>query len=126
LAWDVYKLPHHCSYTTLAEEKGKTKTVPVEEVKWLLDQAQQGAIIVSPSDPIPAEDTTQPPHIQAYKCYQDYIGKVSGQLAVTMEHPSKSKPGKLVIKIDGFGASIVKSLLGPTAIITSRPAPRAG
>ncbi len=126
LAWDVYKLPHHCSYTTLAEEKGKTKTTPVEEVKWLLNQAQQSAIIVCSSDSIPSGDTIQPPHIQAYKCYQDYIRKVSGQLVVTMEHPSKSKPGKLVINIDRFGASIVKSLLGPAAIITSRPAPRAG
>jgi hypothetical protein len=63
LAWDVYKLPHHCSYTTLAEDKGKTKTEPVEEVKWLLDQAQQRATIVSTSDPIPNEDTVQPPHI---------------------------------------------------------------
>lgn len=126
LAWDVYKLPHHCSYTSLAEDKGKTKTVPVEEVNWLLTQAQQGAIIVSPSDAIPIKDTKQPPHMQAHNCYLDYTAKANGQFIVTMEHPSKDKPAKLVINIDRFGASIVKTLLGPTAIITSRPAPRAG
>jgi hypothetical protein len=126
LAWDVYKLPHHCSYTTLAEDKGKTKTEPVEEVKWLLDQAQQRATIVSTSDPIPNEDTVQPPHMQAHNCYKDYIAKVNGEFIVTMEHPSKDKPAKLVINIDRFGASAVKSSLGAAAIITSRPAPRAG
>lgn len=126
LAWDVYKLPHHCSYTSLAEDKGKTKTEPVEEVKWLLNQAQQRAVIVCPSDPIPTRDTTQPPHVQAFNCYKDYIAKVNGEFIVTMEHPFKDKPAKLVIKIDRLGASPVKSLLGPTAIITSRPAPRAG
>lgn len=126
LAWDVYKLPHHCSYTTLAEDKGKTTTEPVEEVKWLLSQAQRGAVLVCPSDPIPATTTTQPPHVQAYNCYKDHISRVNGQFIVTMEHPSKDKPAKLVVNIDRFGASVVKSLLGPAAIITSRPAPRAG
>ncbi len=126
LAWDVYKLPHHCSYTTLAEDKGSTKTEPVEEAKWLLDQAQQSAILVSPSDPIPTQSTQQPPHVQAYNCYRDYIAKANGQIFVTMEHPSKGKPEKLIIEIDRFGARPLKRISGAAAIITSRPAPRAG
>ncbi len=126
LVWDVYKLPHHCSYTSLAEEKGKTKTEPVEDVKWLLNQSQQSAIIVSPSDPITNEDTVQPPHMQAHNCYKDYVAKISGEIKVTMEHPSKDKPEKLVIEIDRFGARPLKRISGAAAIITSRPAPRAG
>jgi len=126
LAWDVYKLPHHCSYTSLAEEKGENKTEPVEDVKWLLNQGQQRAIIVSTSDPIPNEDTVQPPHMQAHNCYEDYTAKISGQIMVTMEHPSKDKPQKLVIEIDQFGARPVKRIWGAAAVITSRPAPRAG
>jgi len=126
LAWDVYKLPHHCSYKSLAADKGKEKTVPVDDVQWLLNQAQKGAIIVCPSDPIPGEDTVQPPHMQAYNCYKDYVAKVSGQIIVTMEHPSKSKPDKLVIEIDVLGARLVKRWSAPAAIVTSKPAPRAG
>ena len=126
LEWDVYKLPHHCSYLSLAEDKGKNKTKPVAEVDWLLKQGQKGAIIVSPSDPTPSEDTTQPPHFQAYNCYQDYIQDAEGQFIVTMEHPSKASPEKLNVKIDQFGASVVKQIAGAAAIITSKPAPRAG
>jgi hypothetical protein len=51
---------------------------------------------------------------------------VNGEFIVTMEHPSKDKPAKLVINIDRVGATAVKSSLGAAAIITSRPAPRAG
>ncbi len=126
LAWDLFKLSHHCSYCGLAEEKGKDKTEPVEDMKWLLNQAQNGAIIVSPSDPIPNEDTVQPPHVQAYKTYKEYVEKVNGQIIVTMEHPSETKPEKLVIEIDALGARPVKRWSAPAAIVTSRPAPRAG
>jgi hypothetical protein len=126
LAWDIYKLAHHCSYLSLGPEKGKEKTEPVEEVKWLLEQAQPRAIIVITSDPIPTEDTIQPPHRQAHKTYQDCLEKVGGEIAVTMEHPSREKPGKLVIEVDRGGARIVKRWISPAAVITSRPAPRAG
>src|SRR5579872_3780118 len=57
LEWDIFKLPHHCSYLSLGPEKGKDKTTPVAEVKWLIeDQGQSGAIVVSSSKPIPSND----------------------------------------------------------------------
>lgn len=127
LAWDLYKLPHHCSYLSLGPDKGKSKTEPVEEVRWLLDQGLQDAIVVITSDPIPTGDTTQPPHVQAYNCYKEHVAKINGQIKVTMEHPSIEKPEKLVIKIDHIaGATVAKQITAPAVIVTSRPAPRAG
>jgi hypothetical protein len=127
LAWDFYKLPHHCSYLSLGPDKGKVKTKPVEEVDWLLKQGQQDAIVVITSDPIPSSDTTQPPHVQAYNCYKEYVTKVYGQIKVTMEHPSTEKPEKLTIKIDKVGgATVAKQITAPAIIVTGRPAPRAG
>src|SRR5712692_11241461 len=71
LVWDIFKLPHHCSYLTLGPERGKDETEPVEDVAWLFeDQMQRGGIIVSTSKPIPAkgsdeDKSSQPPHRQA-------------------------------------------------------------
>ncbi|MCK4487156.1 MAG: hypothetical protein KAU38_10395 [Desulfobacterales bacterium] len=66
LSWDVFKLPHHCSYTALSDEKGKDKTKPVPKVKWLFEQGGDGGYIVSTSKPIPTDDSDdQPPHRQA-------------------------------------------------------------
>lgn len=127
LAWDIYKLPHHCSYLSLGPNKGKEKTEPVEEVRWLLDQGQQCAIVVITSDQIPASDSIQPPHRQAYNYYKEHVAKINGQIVVTMEHPSKEKPEKLTIKIDGIGgATVVKQITAPAILVTGRPAPRAG
>ena len=33
LEWDVFKLPHHCSYLSLGPDKGEDKTEPVPDVK---------------------------------------------------------------------------------------------
>lgn len=54
LEWDIFKLPHHCSYLTLGPERGRDKTVPEDNVKWLFEtQGQRGAYVVSTSKPIP-------------------------------------------------------------------------
>jgi len=77
LEWDIFKLPHHCSYRSLAPdgEKGEDKTEPVEEVKWLFeDQGRDRGIIVSTSCPIPTSgDDTQPPHRQAANYYKEGV-----------------------------------------------------
>jgi len=57
LKWDIYNVPHHCSYLALGPEKGKEWTEPVNEVQWLLDQGQHGCILISSSDPIPLKST---------------------------------------------------------------------
>jgi hypothetical protein len=127
LEWDVFKLPHHCSYLSLGPEKGKDKTEPVPNVKWLFeDQGRDGAIIVSTSDPIPSEDTDQPPHRQAANYHKDNIKNKDGEFRVTMEFPSTTKPEPLVIEIGAGGAKVVKRDQGPAIVITGGSSPRAG
>lgn len=106
LIWNMFHLCHHCSYKTLnKDDKGSYKTAPVPEVKWLFEeQSQQNCILISPSDIIPSEDTDQPPHRQAYNYYkEDVAEKKTGQIIVTMEHPSKEKPEPIEFKIDENG-----------------------
>lgn len=126
LAWDILKVPHHCSYLSLGPKKGKSKTVPTDDVKWLLEQGKQGAILVITSKPIPTDDEEQPPHRQAYNCYDDFRAKHNGNMHVTMEWPTKEKPEKLVINIDSAGgATVAKRIAAPSIIVTGRSS-RAG
>lgn len=127
LAWDVFKLPHHCSYHSLSEEKGQDITEPIPEVKWLFEQGARGGIIVSTSDPIPSSgDDTQPPHRQAANYYRQVASNIKGEFKVTMEHPTTANPAPLVIAIDDFGATIKKSISASSIAVTSVRAPRAG
>ena len=102
LKWDMYNVPHHCSFLALGPEKGTDRTEPVDEVQWLLDQGQAGCLLISSSDPIPNEDTTLPPHRQAARTYRDTIYKNHGdRFEVTMEHPNRQKP-KPIENLDWF------------------------
>ena len=126
LKWDIFKISHHCSYTALSDTKGTTKTTPVAKVKWLFEQAQDKAILVSTSDPIPTGNTTQPPHRQAANYYKDVAKDIEGKFKVTMEHPKKSEPEPLVIIIDSSKATIEMQTVGAVGFISSHRAPRAG
>lgn len=125
LEWDVFKLPHHCSYLSLGPEKGKEKTEPVEAVRWLMEEQDQlGATLVSTSDPIPTCDADQPPHRQAANYYRD--NPQGGTFVVTMEHPKVSGPEPLVVTIDHRKATIRKRAVAAAVAVTSVVAPRAG
>lgn len=126
LIWDIFKLPHHCSYLSLGPEKGKTKTVPTEQVKWLLNQGQDRALVVSSSKPIPSTDEIQPPHFQAAATYEERVAGIDGEFKVTMEHPSTTAPDKLVVEIGNAGATLKKAIVVGPAVIVNRPAARAG
>ena len=127
LEWDVFKLPHHCSYLSLGAEKGRSKTEPVPEVQWLFEsQGHRGGIVVSTSMPIPADDEIQPPHKQAAAYYRDVVKSLGGEFVVTMEHPSPSKPDKLEISVCEGGATIRKQVVRAAAIATGSRSPRAG
>ena len=128
LEWDLFKLPHHCSYLSLGPDRGKEKTQPVEAVRWIFeDQGQPGAIAVSTSDPIPvAGDQEQPPHRQAANCYRDACRDKRGTFVVTMEHPKASAPEPLVITIDHRKATIKKRAVAASVAVTSVSAPRVG
>lgn len=127
LEWDIFKLPHHCSYKSLAEEKGTDKTDPVEEVKWLFEeQGQRGGIIISTSDPIPAGNTKQPPHRQAANYYRDVVKDLDGQFMVTMEHPKIAEPEPIVIEVTGSKARVRKKVAAASFSVISQTSPRAG
>lgn len=126
LEYDIIKLPHHCSYLSLSDEKGKDKTIPKENVDCLFKKANTGALIISTSDPIPSKDTDQPPHRQAANYYKDLMKELKGEFVVTMEHPKASKPEPIEITIENTGATLKKSLVGIGPYITSKESRRAG
>jgi hypothetical protein len=127
LETDVVKLPHHCSYKSLGPEKGTDKTEPVPNVKWFYEQkGNRGLKIVSTSDEIPGVETIQPPHRQAANYYREMLRPKNGEFLVTMEFPNTTAPAPLTIKIDRYGARVIKSNTTGGDSITGGTAPRAG
>jgi hypothetical protein len=126
LEWDIINVPHHSSYKSLGPEKGDDETTPTDNLKWLYEeQGQAGGILVSTSDPIPSDDTTQPPHRQTAAYYNRVAKELSGQFVVTMSHPSDAKPKPLILEISDKGYT-VRKLAGGAAAVISSAAPRAG
>ncbi len=131
LAWDLFNIPHHCSYLALGPEKGETETMPVAAVIKLLKQGRPGSYLVSSSEPIDnsksAYAQVQPPHIQARNAYERYLKEVGGRkFLVTMEEPNHANPKPLIFEISGGGCSWKKTIAtGFASAAESRP-PRAG
>lgn len=138
LCWDLFNIPHHCSYLALNinGQKGDKKTVPLPKVKELLDFGRPGAYIVSSSFSIPdnnkAYEQTQPPHIQARKTYEDALDEIGGTaFLVTMEESTEKKQEPIEFEISSRGLKRTKiatatDKISAAAIITSNSAPRAG
>ena len=127
LRWDVNNLPHHCSYLSLAEDKGDKRSEPNENIRWLYEeQGAEGGLLISTSDRIPSEDTKQPPHRQAAAYYSDVAEAIHGEFLVTMEEPTVSDPKPMVIEITGKGHRIQKSVASPSIIVSTNKPPRAG
>jgi len=132
LHWNVYKLPHHCSYTAIGPEKGRDKTLPTEQVEWLCEtQGEPHAYVISPSKPIPFKGTAedldkQPPHRQAAEYYRSDVLADSSNLLVTMSEPSEASPKPIVISITRDGAVHVKAGSGGVKAAAAIIAPRAG
>ena len=127
LRWDLYNVPHHCSYLALGPEKGKDRTKPVENVQWLLDQCQVSGVAVSSSDPIPTKDTNDPPHRQAAATYRKAIeDNIGRKFVVTMEHPSKAKPKVLEVEIGARGVLLKQVGAASVLSVTNSRTPRAG
>jgi hypothetical protein len=127
LAWDLYNIPHHCSYLALSDDKGDIETQPTPLVKDLLLQGKNDAYIISSSKPIPdvkeSYSEIQPPHIQARKAYERHLREVAGRkFLVTMEEPNAKKPEPLVFEVTYGGITWKRSAsIGASAILTSRP-----
>ncbi len=131
LHWNVYALPHHCSYLAINNDKGTDKTPPTEQIKWLCEeQGEKLGYIISTSDPIPGKGTdedrnVQPPHRQAANYYKENVVKKE-RFLVTMERPNSLNPKPIVIKIGSTGAEYISagSITISGAVATT--APRAG
>ena len=132
LLWDVFKIPHHCSYTAIGPEKGVDRTVPTANVAWLCEaQGRVRHIMVATSKPTPLkgsaeDDDVQPPHRQAANYYKGVAREADGQFKVTMETPTETRPQPLKVQIDGLGARMLTiSATAGAASVVSTPA-RAG
>ena len=126
LAWDILKIPHHCSYLSMAEEKGDYKTKPTPQFEWLLKQGAQRSVMVSSSWPVPSTTEDQPPHVEAYRRYKDTAQELDASLVVTMENPSKDSPKRTVITIDSNGPTLKRDFIPAAIAITSTRSPRVG
>ena len=124
LKWDIYDIPHHCSYTGLAEEKGAHTTKPTKQIKWLLSQGEsRGKMIASCKIISEHADDCQPPHIEAMRAYKTHGGSDKDFWA-TMEYPTKDKPKPLTYEVNHLGVQEAKTFFG--AIHLKSAAPRAG
>lgn len=127
LQWDLFHLPHHSSYTALGPDKGENITEPVSRVKRLYEEyGNDRGRMISTSDPIPSEDTEQPPHRQAAAYYESVADALQGEYLVTMDHPSKADPEPIVIEIGDRGAQIKKGIATGVGAVTDTTSPRAG
>ena len=126
LEYDLFKLPHHCSYLSLSDAKRATKTEPKPLIKEWFEMARNKAIVISTSNRIVMTDQSQPPHFQPKNYHVENIAKANGQFKVTMEEPTIGRPKPLVVNITGFGLAFdtVAAVAGSSAATIQRP-PRA-
>jgi hypothetical protein len=132
LVWDIFKVPHHCSYTAIGWNKGDDKTEPTDDVAWLCeDRGRERHVMVSTSKPMPMkgsaeDDDVQPPHRQAGNYYKGVARDADGDFKVTMESPSAANPKPMQIEITDRGARLLSvAAVAGAASIVSAPA-RAG
>lgn len=132
LLWDIFKIPHHCSYTAVGPDKGEAQTAPVPQVAWLCEtQGRERPTLMSTSNSMPAKGTpededVQPPHRQAGAYYQKVAYVLDGYFKVIIDLPSRSNPKPSQIEITERGARLltVSASVGAASVV-STPA-RAG
>lgn len=129
LKWDLYDIPHHCSYTGLSDRQGDEITEPSDNIKRLLGKyGQENAFLVASCRAFSdvGESDTQPPHLEAKRAYKKYSknsDKTDKKLFITSEYRGITNPKPLRLKIDITG--IREDTKNSFTIINS-PAPRAG
>jgi len=130
LDWHILKVPHHCSYKALADDKGSPKTTPTPQVTRLLNHGKSGSIMVITSGPVPSglsEEGAMPPHPEALACYEEWKTKLNGRIVVTMSNPNDSAPLRTIIDIDAFGPKLRTNYSSSgAAVITATVSPRHG
>lgn len=133
LEWNLFNIPHHCSYLALAPsgEKGEKVTPPIDEVQRLLRSGREGAYLVSSSQPIKdnneAYEQVQPPHIQAKNTYVQYLEEIGGRkFLVTMEEPTTINPRLIKFEISAGGLSKAVAIGSGASMAASTTPSRAG
>lgn len=129
LAWDIFKIPHHGSYLSMAHEKGEKITEPTEEFAWLLEQGAERPVMLCSSWEVIMDDDpedVQPPHVQTYRRYEKTAAEKDGEIVITMENPTKSNPKRTLIEVTKIGATLKKIAASGAAAITTSQAPRVG
>ena len=132
LTYDLFRIPHHCSYLSLSAEKGTDETIPRDEIKDLYQMGNSNAILISSSNPIPSNaDDAQPPHRQAAAFYKR-IAREKGDesnFLVTMDWPpGGDAPSPIVVNIDKNCMTVQKDIAkhGGVAFVTERQSGRMG
>ena len=133
LQWNLFNIPHHCSYLALAQngDKGDKITTPIDEVQRLLRHGKKDAYLISSSKPIGndknAYEQVQPPHVQAKNAYVKYLKEIDGRkFLVTMEEPTTLTPKPIKFEISSGGLSKTVAI-GSGASMAAAAAPaRAG
>jgi len=131
LQWDLFNIPHHCSYKALGPEKGINETIPTALIAKLLKYGSRGAYAISSSSPISndseAHEKKMPPHIQARRTYERYIREINGKkFLVTMEEPHAYRPQPTTFEIGEGGCILKRVSASGAAIAVSTAPPRAG
>lgn len=104
LEWDIFNIPHHCSYRGLSSEKGTSCTkVDDVNVDSLLKLGRENSIMIASCNPVEKTETEQPPHIQAQRCYLKYCNLHNSKFLVTMEYPNKNSPLPIKVAINENG-----------------------
>lgn len=131
LDWSLFRISHHCSYTALSDETGKEETLPWPEIASLFERGDGGCLLISSSNPIPKEDTTQPPHRQAAAYYRRIARERGSEdnFIVTMDWPpSSDRPRPVVVETtsDGFVPRKRLAAAGGTSTVVRKPSQRVG
>jgi len=125
LKWDIYDIPHHCSYTGLNEkdENEIYRITPTENIQWLLSQSMPNAKMVASCEKITEE--TSPPHLIAKRAYEYYTAD-DVEFLVTMEHyvDEEDNPYPIVFNIDYLG--VTKEAIDSKKVYFKKSSPRAG
>jgi hypothetical protein len=82
--------------------------------------------MVSTSWEIPDETTDQPPHLQTYRRYKETADALDADLVVTMEHPTKHNPKRVIIEVGGNGVTLKQEISTTGAAAFTTPSPRVG
>lgn len=108
LVYDVMLTPHHCSWHSLSNDSQSKSEDPKinKDAKFSLEQAKDGAFIISSSKPIKNDDDDPP----SFAAKQEYLSMIDEKhFLCTEEYPNEKESEPIVIKLTEKGPQL-KSL----------------